>query len=192
MSQDAAYLKCGILSLLERPVNLIMIAMKRIQKTFASLAMVAFFIGIGPVPVGAIGILPSDVLNICDTKDPVAFQKSDVKKALDSKIGFEKYLGAASNKSDTLQSILGCAVKTGRIRLFMVPYFITYLIQFLLSLAGLVAVFFIVYGGFKYTTGGITEDKEAGKKTIMHALIGLVVSLSAWIIVNLIQVALTS
>ncbi|PJC37178.1 hypothetical protein CO046_01960 [Candidatus Peregrinibacteria bacterium CG_4_9_14_0_2_um_filter_53_11] len=88
--------------------------------------------------------------------------------------------------------ILACAVRTGRIHLYMIPFFITYLISFLLGLAGLIAVLFVVYGGFRYVVGGITEDKESGKKTLFHALLGLVVALSGWIIVNLIQIALTS
>jgi hypothetical protein len=40
-------------------------------------------------------------------------------------------------------------------------------------------------------TGGITDDKEKGKKTITYALIGLSITLLAWILVNIIQVAIT-
>ena len=74
----------------------------------------------------------------------------------------------------------------------MMPFFVTYLIQFLLQIAGLIAVLFIVFGGFKYVTGGLIEDKESGKKAVIHAIIGLLVALSAWIVVNFIQMALTS
>lgn len=91
-----------------------------------------------------------------------------------------------------LSGVLGCAIKTGKIKLYMMPFFVTYLIQFLLGIAGLIAVLFMVIGGYKYAVGGITEDKESGKKTILHALLGLIVALSAWIVVNFIQVALTS
>lgn len=89
------------------------------------------------------------------------------------------------------QDILGCALKTGQIRLWMAPFYITSLIQFLIGLAGLVAVIFIIVGGYKYVIGGLTDDKESGKKTIKFAIIGLVVSLLAWIIVNIIQVQIT-
>lgn len=89
------------------------------------------------------------------------------------------------------EEILGCAIKTGKVTLFMLPFFIVSLIQFLIGLAGLICVLFIVIGGYKYITGGITDDKESGKKTIMYAIIGLVVALISWIVINVIQVQLT-
>ena len=104
---------------------------------------------------------------------------------------------APSKRQETLstvegrQEILGCAVKTGDIHLWMIPFFITYLIEFIIGLAGLASVLFIVYGGFQYITGGLSDDKESGKKTIKFAIIGLLVSLVAWIIVNIIQVQVT-
>lgn len=105
------------------------------------------------------------------------------------------YAQGYKNLSETdkgqIESLLGCAIKTGEIRLFMVPFFITRLIEFLIGLAGLIAVLFIVIGGYKFVTGGIAEDKEAGKKTVLHAIIGLVVALSAYIIINFIQAQLT-
>ena len=52
----------------------------------------------------------------------------------------------------------------------MMPFFVTYLIQFLLQIAGLIAVLFIVFGGFKYVTGGLIEDKESGKKLLFTRL----------------------
>lgn len=102
------------------------------------------------------------------------------------------FRNAVKNQSPSAGEILGCAVKTGRIRLYMMPFFVTYLIEFLLGAAGLVAVLFMVLGGYKYVVGGLTEDKESGKKTILHALTGFVVALSAWIVVNFIQAAITS
>lgn len=118
----------------------------------------------------------------------------EMKKAFESKEGFDDYLVAASlgDKQGVLRWILGCAVKYGKIRLYMIPFFITFIVQFLLSVAGLIAVLFMVVGGYHYVIGGITEEKENGKKTIMHALMGLIIALSAWIVVNFIQVAFTS
>lgn len=99
--------------------------------------------------------------------------------------------GYKSAYQDDLEELLGCAIKTGKIRLSMIPFFITRLVEFLIGLAGLVAVLFIVIGGYKFVTGGITEDKEAGKKTVLHAIVGLILALSAYIIVNFIQNQLT-
>ena len=118
------------------------------------------------------------------------------KQALSNENAFKDFIKGAEildiSKNEALNFLLGCAIKTGKIRLFMVPFFMTYIIQFLLSIAGLVAVLFMVIGGYKYVVGGLTEDKESGKKTILHALVGFIVALSAWIVVNFIQVALTS
>ena len=88
--------------------------------------------------------------------------------------------------------MLACAVRLGKLHLFMLPFFIGYFVQFLLLIGGLIAVLFVVYGGYQYAVGGLIEDKESGKKTITHALVGVVVSLAAWIIVNFVMVALTS
>jgi len=89
------------------------------------------------------------------------------------------------------QNLLGCAIKTGRITLSMAPYYVTYLINFALGLVGLVALLFIVIGGYHYVLGGLGEDKEKGKNTIKNALIGMAVALLAWSAINVLIQALT-
>jgi hypothetical protein len=89
-------------------------------------------------------------------------------------------------------SLLGCAVQTGRISLNMIPYFITYVSNFLLGLVGLISMLFIVVGGYFYIWGGLTENKEKGKKTVYHALLGMAVALLAWTFINVIISAVTS
>ena len=55
----------------------------------------------------------------------------------------------------------------------------------LLYLAGIIAVLFIIIGGYQYlTSGGNDEDAEKGKKTVTNALIGLIVVILAFTIVN--------
>lgn len=90
------------------------------------------------------------------------------------------------------QKILACAIKTGKVRLWMLPYFVSYIANFFIYVAGVVSLLFVVLGGFWYMAGGITDDKEKGKKTIFYALVGLVLTLLAWVIVNVIQVQVTS
>lgn len=56
-----------------------------------------------------------------------------------------------------------------------------------LSVAGIIAVFFILYGGFQFLTGGNNPGQvEKARTTILNAVIGLVISLGAVAIVNLV------
>ncbi len=61
------------------------------------------------------------------------------------------------------------------------------IIDDLLRLAGIVAVGYIIYGGFRYTTSQGSPDQTAGaQKTIINAVIGLVLSIFAVTIVSFI------
>lgn len=88
-------------------------------------------------------------------------------------------------------NLLGCAVKTGRISLAMIPYFVTYISNFILAMIGLIVVLMIVVGGYQYVYGGLADQKEKGKNTITHALGGMAVALLAWVIVNVVIAAVT-
>ena len=56
---------------------------------------------------------------------------------------------------------------------------------YLLSIAGALAVLFLILGGIMYTTAGGSEDKvQRAKKYMMNAVIGLVVVLLAFVIVG--------
>lgn len=88
-------------------------------------------------------------------------------------------------------NLLGCGIKTGKISLQMIPYYITYIINFALALVGLICVLFIMVGGYYYTFSGLTDDKDKGKKTIKHALMGLGLAILAWTLVNVIIKAIT-
>lgn len=145
-------------------------------------------LSLGNAPIAYAQIIPNPLGVDCD--DYV--KNGGTKKAFQSSTGFREVVKAGDDKQETLISILGCAVKTGRLHLYMMPFFITYLSEFLLEIAGLIAILFVVLGGYRYVVGGLTEDKDSGKKTVTNALIGLIVAFSAWIVVNFIQVALTS
>lgn len=63
--------------------------------------------------------------------------------------------------------------------------FILNVTNFALSFLGIVAVVIIIYGGFLYVTaGGKDEQTEKGKKSVMYAVIGILVVLSSYAIVN--------
>lgn len=60
-------------------------------------------------------------------------------------------------------------------------------IEIALYIVGYIAVFFVLYGGFQFLTGGSNPSQiEKARKTILNAVVGLVISISAVILVNLI------
>lgn len=88
-------------------------------------------------------------------------------------------------------AFLGCAIKTGKIKFWMIPYFVNYALEFAITIAGVLVVLMIVIGGYYYIYGAVTDDKEKGKTIIMYAIGGYVLVLSAWFIVNAILLAVS-
>lgn len=59
------------------------------------------------------------------------------------------------------------------------------IINWILGLLGIIAVVMILYAGFMWMTAGGNEDKVASsKKMISAAVVGLIIILLAWAIVN--------
>ena len=62
---------------------------------------------------------------------------------------------------------------------------ITNAIEFFFILAGIIAVIMIIIGGYWYVlSGGDPQKTKKAKDTILYAVVGLVISLSAWVIVG--------
>jgi hypothetical protein len=60
-----------------------------------------------------------------------------------------------------------------------------------LGLAGIVAILFMVYGGYRYiTSGGNEEGAEAGKHILTNSIIGVAVILLAYVILTVVQNAI--
>lgn len=124
----------------------------------------------------------------------------DKKKAADEKANAANDAAKKAGVSDlsdptklaTVNDVLGCAIKTGRVSLQMVPYFITYISNFLLSIVGLISILFIVIGGYQYIAGGLTDEKTKAKQYIYHALLGMGIAIMAWVIVNMVITIITS
>ena len=71
--------------------------------------------------------------------------------------------------------------------------FIKNVIQVLVTLAGLTAAGFFVWGGFGYiTSSGDPEHLERSKKTIHYSAIGLAITLGAFVLSNIITDLATS
>src|SRR3989338_6683642 len=69
--------------------------------------------------------------------------------------------------------------------------FIMKIINIALAVAGLIAVLFLIIGGFRYiTSAGNEETAEQAKKIITNAIIGIVVIILSFVIVRVISSAL--
>lgn len=76
-------------------------------------------------------------------------------------------------------------IREGEITLRQIPCFIKYFSQTLIAIAGSLSVIFVMVGGYRYVLGA-DEAKDEAKRTITYALIGLAVSLLAWILVDIV------
>jgi hypothetical protein len=71
--------------------------------------------------------------------------------------------------------------------------FMLRIINIALAVAGLIAVLFLIIGGFRYiTSAGNEETAENAKKIIINAIIGVVVIILSFVIVRVISNALIS
>ena len=65
------------------------------------------------------------------------------------------------------------------------------IVNIILQLVGYASVAFLIFGGFKYMTSqGESSEIAGAKKTIMNAIIGLVISIMSVAIINLVAGAI--
>ncbi len=101
--------------------------------------------------------------------------------------------GVIPSRDTEDEAILSLAdrVETGALHVTDILYFIVKLIDLVSGLAGTLCVLMLLYGGFQYMMSGLNDDKESAKKTIRYAIMGLIVSFLAYLIVNLLFVQFT-
>ena len=87
----------------------------------------------------------------------------------------------------TENDIMGCSIKTGKIRLYMWKPFVVYLIKNLSVLAGVLSMLFIVLGGYQYFLAMVQGEDTKAKATVKNAIFGLIIALCSWMIVDLVQ-----
>ena len=80
---------------------------------------------------------------------------------------------------------LATMIRTGDITLRQIPCFIKFFSQGLIAIAGTISLIFVMIGGYRYTIMS-ESGKEEAKRTITYALVGLAVSLLAWILVDIV------
>jgi len=66
--------------------------------------------------------------------------------------------------------------------------FILRVINIALALAGLIAVLFLIIGGFRYiTAGGNSDNSDEAKKIILNAVIGIIVVILSFVVVRVVS-----
>ncbi|MDD3861790.1 MAG: pilin [Candidatus Gracilibacteria bacterium] len=124
---------------------------------------------------------------------PVAEDNADCKDTYNPDVKGRESIVGTLNGSDqkAINNVLGCGIKTGNIKLYMVPYYVRAVLEFVIGISGLICVGAIIFGGYWYLFAGVSEDKEKGKKAILYGLVGMVLTLVAWAFVNIIIGLLT-
>lgn len=61
------------------------------------------------------------------------------------------------------------------------------MITIFLGVCAVLAMIMIIMGGIEYMTSELISSKEAGKEKILHAVLGLLLALGAWLILNTIN-----
>lgn len=92
------------------------------------------------------------------------------------------------------ESYLACAILSGNVKLWMMPYYVRYMADFIMAIIGPVVIIIIIIGGYYYITGSIGGEGEGaakGKKIILAGIAGMVLIFAAWTIVNVISAVLT-
>jgi len=167
--------------------------MNKMKKLFTTIFLSVVIVGISSIAVvkvvnaqaggGSTTILP---------KGADVSQEECKKKLID--LDKEAYPVKKFKEKNTSEreTVLACAIKTGRIHFWMVPYFIVYIIEFLIGISALIAILFIVIGGYQLVISGADDtQKDSAKNTIKHAIMGVTLTLIAWTVVNLIQYVVT-
>src|ERR1035437_2852414 len=81
----------------------------------------------------------------------------------------------------------GSCVQNGVATLACIPIVFNNIVDWAIALAGTVAVFFIIFAGFKFlTSGGDPKQVEGARKTLTYAIAGLIVVFLAFAIIKLI------
>lgn len=102
--------------------------------------------------------------------------------------------GCSGNPQDGITAGAACAQGKGQsASLFGGGGIFTTIVNILLYIIGAIAVIMLIIGGIRYvTSGGDSSAVTAAKNTILYAIIGIIVALLAYAIVNFVLTSLIS
>lgn len=79
-------------------------------------------------------------------------------------------------------------LRSGDVSFRDIPKIINYATTFILGFAATVSVIMIIYGAFQMALFGLTsQEKKKGAETIEHGIIGFVIAVSSWFIINMVM-----
>jgi len=131
-------------------------------------------------------VLPSTELTQLDCEKLMDLISYDMGGAREAVSGRTPFHSTYDGKDYKYTDILSCAVKTGDVSFWMVLYFVRWILEFVIGLAGIASVGGVIYGGYLYLFSGFAENADNGKNAIKNSIIGLVLTLTAWGIVNIV------
>ncbi len=165
--------------------------MKRlIQLTLASLTILVgvVFASLPAVPVSAIDVF-KDACDATGTEGTDATDADGTTDATDTTgtTGTNPETGGAAGTDATASDASGGDSSTlcGATKTDDAPDIIKNIINTILFVLGMIAVIMIVIGGIRYTTSnGDASSVKGAKDTVLYAVVGLVVAIMAYAIVN--------
>ncbi len=92
---------------------------------------------------------------------------------------------AAAQNPAIITNLPGCDFETGRLTAACVPIFIGHLITMIFSLVSAFFLLNVMYAGYQIAMGSWTGEKSAGKDRLTWAIIGLVVTVCSYLILDL-------
>lgn len=127
-------------------------------------------------------ILPSSE-NACVSLDE--FRKEVNNIAADEKL-------YTSKTPEEKSQLLTCGIRTGYMKFWMLKYYVVYVLNFLIGISGILAVLMMIVGAYYYILGGFNEDMDTGKNILKYAILGFVLVILSWSIVNGLLILITS
>lgn len=80
-----------------------------------------------------------------------------------------------------------CPFTTGRITAACIPLFIGHLVEFIFALIGIFFVLNVMYAGYQLAFAYIGEgDKGAGKERLKWSILGLIIAVCSYLILDLV------
>lgn len=104
---------------------------------------------------------------------------------------FTRFTSAFADEAENILWIDESKLRKGDVHLDDIPKAIRAAIDFFMSIAGTVAVIFIIIGAYKILFGSLQQDKTKGRDTIIMALGWFALAALAWLIIKTIVANLT-